>query len=81
MKTQSGALTVERVFAGPPAERMRELRSIALFLMNNRGMQDLLQAMIEVLEEMNAARRETYIETLIRDLQKTRAHYMARYER
>lgn len=82
MKTlQSGALTIDSIFAGPPTDRMRELRRIVLFLMNNRGMQDLLQAMIDVLEEMNARRREAYIATLIADLQRTRTHYMQRYER
>jgi hypothetical protein len=66
--------------SGPPEERMHELREHVLFLLHNRGMQHLLEAMIAVIEKQNADRPEAYLQLLITDLRQTYNNYMARYD-
>lgn len=65
--------------SGPPEERMHELREHVLFLLHNRGMQHLLEAMISAIEKKNADRPEPYMALLATDLRRTYDNYMKRY--
>ncbi len=68
---------LHRIFRGGPEARLKELKEHVLFLFHNRGAQDLLTAMIAVLEDMPS--REPYLEKLIVDLKITLKNYKARY--
>lgn len=67
-----------RIFQGDANGRRQELEKHVQFLFHNRGLKDLLTAMISVLEGMKPT--EPYIQVLIRDLKTTLRNYDARYE-
>ena len=50
-------------------------------LMHTRGLDSILDAYVEIFQEMidDSDDEEQYLEKLVKDLRKTRKHYLARY--
>lgn len=72
------SFSMRRIFDGDAKGRMKELRALVTFVLHNRGMDHLLQAMIAVLKSAPYARKD-YIKLLISDLETTLKHYEARW--
>lgn len=73
----SDSSTLEQIGPIDANDRQQELRRHVQFILHNRGLQDLLDALILVLQDNS--RGEIYMRRLIADLHNTQANYMERY--